>query len=825
MARRTTKPPPPDDFEERILDVDVSSEMEGSFLEYAYSVIYSRALPDARDGLKPVHRRILYQMADMGLRPDRGHVKSARVVGEVMGKLHPHGDGAIYDALVRMAQPFSMRVPLVDGHGNFGSLDDGPAAMRYTECRLDSAALLLTGSLDEDVVDFAPNYDGQLKEPLVLPAAFPNLLVNGASGIAVGMATNMAPHNLGEVIAAARHLIKHPTAGLDDLMRFVPGPDLPTGGMIVGLDGVREAYESGRGSFRIRATARVENVTPRKRGIVVTELPLGIGPEKVMEKISELVRAKRLQGISDLTDLSDGRNGLRVVIEVKNGFVPEAVLEQLYKLTPMEDTFGINNVALVDGQPRTLGLVELLRVYVEHRLDVVRRRSAYRRRRAEERLHLVEGLLVAILDIDEVISLIRSSDDAAQAKERLIQVFDLSELQATYILDMPLRRLTKFSRIELETERDELQRTIAELTALLDDEGMLRQTVSDELAEVAKRFATPRRTVLLESAGQPAAAAAATPLEVPDDPCFVLLSSSGLLARTTTDDPLPPAGPRANHDVVTSIVRTTARGEIGLVTSVGRLVRLSVLDLPALPPTSAAPTLAGGVPLGALLDLGAGEKALCLATLDPESTGLALGTERGVVKRVLPDYPSNRDGFELIRLDDGDLVVGAVELATGEEELVFVSSDAQLLHFPASVVRPQGRPAGGMAGIRLADGQRAVFFGAVAPGVDAEVVTIAGSSDALPGTEAGAGKVTPYDLYPGKGRGTGGVRCQRFLRGEDALLLAHVGPAPARAATAAGTPADLPGPDPRRDGSGSALAQPVAAVAGPLPARPSGSGG
>ncbi|HEY5185518.1 MAG TPA: DNA topoisomerase IV subunit A [Actinomycetes bacterium] len=825
MARRTTKTPPPDDFDEKILDVDVSSEMEDSFLEYAYSVIYSRALPDARDGLKPVHRRILYQMADMGLRPDRGHVKSARVVGEVMGKLHPHGDGAIYDALVRMAQPFSMRVPLVDGHGNFGSLDDGPAAMRYTECRLDSAALLLTGSLDEDVVDFAPNYDGQLKEPEVLPAAFPNLLVNGASGIAVGMATNMAPHNLGEVIAAARHLIKHPTAGLDDLMRFVPGPDLPTGGMIVGLDGVREAYESGRGSFRIRATARVENVTPRKRGIVVTELPLSIGPEKVMEKISELVRAKRLQGISDLTDLSDGRNGLRVVIEVKNGFVPEAVLEQLYKLTPMEDTFGINNVALVDGQPRTLGLVELLRVYVEHRLDVVRRRSAYRRRRAEERLHLVEGLLVAILDIDEVISLIRSSDDAAQAKERLIQVFDLSEVQATHILDMPLRRLTKFSRIELETERDELQRTIAELTALLDDEAMLRQTVSDELAEVAKRFATPRRTVLLESAGQPTAAAAATPLEVPDDPCWVLLSSSGLLARTTTDGPLPPAGPRANHDVVTSIVRATARGEVGLVTSGGRLVRLSVLDLPALAQTSAAPTLAGGVPLGALLDLGAGEKALCLATLDPESTGLALGTERGVVKRVLPDYPSNRDGFEVIRLDDGDQVVGAVELVTGEEELVFVSSDAQLLHFPASVVRPQGRPAGGMAGIRLADGQRAVFFGAVAPGVDAQVVTIAGSSDALPGTEAGAGKVTPYDLYPGKGRGTGGVRCQRFLRGEDTLLLAHVGPAPARAATAAGTPADLPGPDPRRDGSGTALAQPVAAVAGPLSAAPAGSGG
>ena len=373
MARRT-QAPPPEDFVERIVDIDVSEEMQGSFLEYAYSVIYSRALPDARDGLKPVHRRILYQMADMGLRPDRGHVKSARVVGEVMGKLHPHGDGAIYDALVRMAQPFAMRVPLVDGHGNFGSLDDGPAAMRYTECRLDAAALLMTTSLDEDTVDFGANYDGQLTEPSVLPAAFPNLLVNGSSGIAVGMATNMAPHNLGEVIAAARHMIKHPGAGLDDLMRFVPGPDLPTGGKIVGLDGIRDAYDTGRGTFRIRAATRIDHITARRRGIVVTELPYGVGPEKVIEKVAELVKSKRLAGISNVTDLSDGRHGLRLVIEVKSGFVPEAVLEQLYKLTPMEDSFGINNVALVDGQPRTLGLVELLRVYVDHRLDIVRRR-------------------------------------------------------------------------------------------------------------------------------------------------------------------------------------------------------------------------------------------------------------------------------------------------------------------------------------------------------------------------------------------------------------------------------------------------------------------
>jgi DNA gyrase subunit A len=813
MARRTPPPPPPD-FTEHVVDIDVADEMQGSFLEYAYSVIYSRALPDARDGLKPVHRRILFQMADMGLLPDRGHVKSARVVGEVMGKLHPHGDGAIYDALVRMAQPFAMRVPLVDGHGNFGSLDDGPAAMRYTECRLDAAALLMTAGIDEDVVDFGANYDGQLTEPQVLPAALPNLLVNGSSGIAVGMATNMAPHNLGEVVAAARHLVRHPDASLDDLMRFVPGPDLPTGGKIVGLDGVREAYETGRGSFRVRAAARVENVTPRRRGLVVTELPYGVGPEKVIEKIGELVKAKRLLGISDVTDLSDGEHGLRIVVEVKSGFVPEAVLEQLYRLTPMEDSFGINNVALVDGQPRTLGLVELLRVYVDHRVDVVRRRSSYRRRRAQERLHLVEGLLTAILDIDEVIQLIRQSDDAAEARARLIQVFDLSDVQATYILDMPLRRLTRLSRIELEGERDELGRTIAALTAILDDESLLRRTVSDELAEVAKRFGTPRRTVLLEAAATPAAALAATPLEVSDGPCRVLLSSTGLLARTAGEGPPTTGGERARHDVVVSSVATTVRGEVGVVTSGGRMVRLSVLDLPALPPTAAAPSLAGGAPLSEFLELGRDERVLALAPLADQGAGLALGTERGVVKRVQPDYPANKAEFELVRLDEGDRVVGAAQLASDDDELVFVTSDAQLLRFAASSVRAQGRPAAGMAGVRLAAGHRVVFFGALDPRSDSVVVTVAGSSDALPGTEPGTAKVTPYDAYPPKGRGTGGVRCQRFLRGEDQLVLAWVGAAPARAATAAGVPVDLPAPDGRRDGSGSPLPQPVAAVAG-----------
>ena len=412
MARRTAPPPPSDDFEEHILDIDVGEEMRSSFLEYAYSVIYSRALPDARDGLKPVQRRILHTMSDMGLRPDRGHVKSARVVGEVMGRLHPHGDGAIYDALVRMAQPWSLRLPMIDGHGNFGSPDAGPAAMRYTECRMAAPAVSMTASIDEDTVDFKANYDSRELEPVVLPAAIPNLIVNGTTGIAVGMATNIAPHNLVEVVQALRHLIVHPNSTVDDMMRFIPGPDLPTGGKIVGLEGIRDAYETGRGVFRMRATARVESVTARRKGIVVTELPYGVGTEKVIERIKVLVQSKKLQGIADVKDLTDLANGMRLVIEIKNGFHPEALLEQLYKQTPLEDSFGINTVALVDGQPRTLGLLELLKVFLDHRFDVVRRRSAYRKHKATDRLHLVLGLLIAIVDIDEAIQVIRTSDTA-----------------------------------------------------------------------------------------------------------------------------------------------------------------------------------------------------------------------------------------------------------------------------------------------------------------------------------------------------------------------------------------------------------------------------
>ncbi len=814
MARGNKSTLPPDDFEEHILDIDVGDEMRSSFLEYAYSVIYSRALPDARDGLKPVQRRILYTMADMNLRPDRGHVKSARVVGEVMGRLHPHGDGAIYDALVRMVQPWSLRVPLVDGHGNFGSPDDSPAAMRYTECRMAPPAVAMTTSIDEETVDFKPNYDSRELEPSVLPAALPNLVVNGASGIAVGMATNMAPHNLVEVVQALRHLITHPKASLDDLMRYVPGPDLPTGGKIVGLDGIRDAYDTGRGSFRMRATARIENVTPRKKGIVVTELPYGVGPEKVIDRIKTLVQGKKIQGISDVKDLTDRQNGLRLVIEVKNGFHPEALLEQLYKQTPMEDSFGINAVALVDGQPRTLGLKEMLEVYLGHRYDVVRRRSAFRRDKAAERLHLVQGLLIAILDIDEVIQLIRSSDNAGEAKERLMGVFDLSDVQATYILDMPLRRLTKYSRLELETERDELEKTIADLEEILADEGRLRKVVSDELAEVSKTYGTPRRTVLLESAGQ--TVSAAVPLEVADDPCLVLMSSSGLLARTVGTDAPGTGGDRAKHDVVVAAVEATARGQIGVLTSQGRLVKLDVLDLPTLPATANAPHLQGGAPLSEFLPLEHGERALTICPLTDEGPGLALGTRTGVVKRVNPETLANKDTKEAIRLADGDEVVGAVALRTGNEELCFVSSDAQLLHFAADVVRPQGRSGGGIAGIRLTPGERVVHFGAFEPDGDSVLVTVSGSSTALPGTEPGAVKVTPFSEYPAKGRGTGGVRCHRFLKGEDTLLLAWAGRGPARAAAASGAAVDLPEAVGRRDGSGVPAAQPILAVAGPV---------
>lgn len=790
----------------RVEDIDISQEMEASFLEYAYSVIYSRALPDARDGLKPVQRRILFMMTDMGLRPEKGHVKSARVVGEVMGKLHPHGDASIYDALVRLAQGFAMRLPLVDGHGNFGSLDDGPAASRYTEARLAGAALAMTASLDEDVVDFVPNYDNQIFQPEVLPSAVPNLLVNGASGIAVGMATNLAPHNLVEVVEGAKHLLHHPDASSDDLMEFIPGPDLPGGGIIVGLDGVKDAYRTGRGAFRTRAKVSVEQISPRRTGLVVTELPYLVGPERVIEKIKQGVEGKKLQGIADVADYTDRKHGLRLVITLKTGFSPEAVLEALYRYTPLEDSFSINSVALVEGQPQTLGLREMLRVFLDHRISVITRRSEHRLKKRRERLHLVEGLLIAILDIDEVIQLIRSSDDAESARTRLMQVFDLSELQAEYILELRLRRLTKFSRVELEAERDELQREIEQLLEILGSDERLHGVVTEELDAAAEAYGTPRRTVLTGAVVRPARAGKGASLEVADTPCTVLLSATGRALRIDRDPEThgePRRASRATkHGAVRAAVDGTVRGELGAVLSDGTLHRFTPVDLPLVPASSIA--FSAGVKLIDYIGV-ANPKLTVVGVVPidgPEPVGVF--TRQGIVKRVvLTDLPAKPD-FEIISLKSGDAVVAAFPAPDGFEFAV-VASDAQLLRFPASAVRPQGRPAGGMAGMKLGADARVIFAGALPEGAAARVVTVADSSITLPGTDVATAKVSDWAEFPAKGRATGGVRAQRFLKWEDQIACAWVGSEEPRALTSDGRALTLPTELGRRDGSGYPL--------------------
>lgn len=886
--RKPAKPAfDPRTVKENIVETPLNEEMSKSFLEYAYSVIYARALPDARDGLKPVQRRIIYQMGQMSLNPDRPYMKSARVVGEVMGKLHPHGDSAIYEAMVRLAQPFAMRLPLVDGHGNFGSLDDGPAASRYTEARMAPAALGMNADIAENTVDFTPNYDNKLQEPTVLPAAIPNLLVNGGSGIAVGMATNMATHNLGEVVAAAKHLMRHPDATLEELMRYVPGPDWPGGGVIVGRKGIREAYETGRGALTTRSVTHIENVTARKKAIVVTELPFMVGPERVLERISEGVKNRKLDGISGAIDLTDRHNGTRLVIEIKTGFDPNAVLAQLFKHTPLQDNFTINNVALVNGRPHTMGLKEMLQVWVDHRRVVIRRRSEFRRKKALERLHLVEGLLLAMVDIDEVIQVIRSSDDAEAAKTKLIAVFDLDEIQAQYILDLRLRRLTKMSRIELEAERDDLKRRIEELERILASDEALDGVVIDEMDDAVAKYGTPRRTVLLDedeegnltpvvahgddgvsanamaaaraaatvsSAAANVAAAAkaakkagdenatASALQIDDEPCAVMLSATGLIARTSEDaverwENRSASNGRAKDDQIVSMFRTSTRSSYGLVTSAGRLVLAHVVELPKVSADGPL-SVTGGVKAEELLGMTEntdpirGERVI--AAIDMPSTDdggqlvpLALGTRNGVVKRWNRESPTTMDSWSVIDLKDDDEVLAAAE-ARDEDRLVFVSTDSSLLTFEAKNVRPQGRTAGGMAGIRLAEGCSAAAFAVVPDGKvtwnyeegenglfsasGAVVLTVAGDSEALPGTENGAAKVTPLEMYPTKGRGTGGVRSQRFLKGQDTLILAFVGAYPLHASTQSGAPVELPKPDMRRDGSGTDLSAPIAVV-------------
>jgi DNA gyrase subunit A len=770
--------------QERIVDVDVSKEMRESFLEYSYSVIYSRALPDARDGLKPVQRRIVYQMGEMGLRPDKGHVKSARVTGEVMGKLHPHGDGAIYDALVRMSQSFSLRLPLIDGHGNFGSLDDGPAAARYTEARLAQAALLLNESLDENTVDFVQNYDAQLTEPSVLPAAFPNLLVNGASGIAVGMATNMPPHNLREVVAALQLLIKNPQATLDEIMECIPGPDLPTGAVILVTEALREAYETGRGTFRMRAKISVESVAPRRTGLVVTELPYLVGPERVTDKIRDAVNAKKIEGIHNIVDLTDRENGLRLIIELKSGFDPNSVIEALYRFTPLEESFGINNVALVEGRPQQLPLRALLEVYLLHRFEVTKRRSQNRLDKRLSRVHLLEGLQIAVLNIDEVIEVIRSSDTAEAARERLRSIFDLSDLQADYILELRLRRLTRFSLMELEGEADQLRREIEELQKLLASEQLLKNTVSRELDAVALTHGDARRSALIDASGVVISRKAVVVSEIADSPSLVFFNAAGRVFRAET--------PQLGLIPIT----TSLRSDVGFITQSGRAIAVHVSDLPRI-----TPGISGNIPTATEF-LGLKDEEV-LGVIPWRSQGVfAIGTTQGVVKRIQGPLPE-RPEISLIALKESDRVIGITE-ATDQSELAFISTAANLLIFPSASVRPQGLAAGGMAGMNLVTG-RALFFGLAS--AQRVLITASNSSQALGGTDPGSVKVTKLDAYPRKGRGAMGVRCQKFLKGEDQLYFAAVVRPDFKAFDLGDAEISLPAADERRDGSGSALSE------------------
>jgi DNA gyrase subunit A len=768
-------------FAREVIDVPVSAELGESFLAYSLSVITSRAIPDVRDGLKPVQRRILYSMRQMRLFPDRPHRKCAHVVGDVMAKFHPHGDGAIYDTLVRLGQDFARPVPLIDPQGNFGSLDDPPAAYRYTECRLTAAAVDLLGEIDEETVEFRPTYDGEDDEPVYLPGLLPNLLVNGTSGIAVGMATNMAPHNLGEVYEAIKLVMakRRPRPTLDELLAVLPGPDFPSGGLVVD-DGLRDAYETGRGAIRVRARAEVVDVTRTRQGISVTELPYLVGPERVVAKIKEQLSLGRLAGVADVKNLSDRTSGLRLVIEAKPGVNPAVLLEQLYRFTPMEETFGINNVVLVDGVPTTLGLYDLCRHYVEHRLDIVVKRSEHRLREAQKRLHLVDGLLIAIDHIDAVVAIIRSSADSPTARQRLMDELSLSETQAEYVLELRLRRLTALAYDELQAERTELVGTIAELEQILGSEQRQRSIVIRELGELVSRYGRPRRTRIV-SATEVAAAAplaveagvAAMAEEEADQPCVVSLTASGLLGREPQGTSRSYAPSR--HDVLDSVAVTTMRSTVWAVTAGGKVQPFEAGSVPEVGGRSR------GREAGEVAGADRGDAVVALATA--EGGPLLLVTALGVVKRVdRPALVALRPGRPVIGLADRDRVVAVFEAGEGDD-VVLVASDAQCLRLPASSVAVQGPPARGVAGMALRGTARLVGAGVARDGT--VIVTV---------TDAGTAKATSVDEVPVKGRGTTGVRLTRFKH-ESRLDYAWIG-VPDRTVTVVGQGDAPTRPDP-----------------------------
>ncbi|MBK6970304.1 MAG: DNA gyrase/topoisomerase IV subunit A [Candidatus Neomicrothrix subdominans] len=758
-----TEPPT---FAARVLDVPVAEEMSESFLAYSLSVITSRAIPDVRDGLKPVQRRILYAMEDMGLRPDRPHRKCAGVVGETMGKYHPHGDGAIYDALTRMGQDFSRVVTLIDPHGNFGSLDDPPAAYRYTECRLTPAAQEMLAELDEDTVEFRPTFDGQRDEPVVLPGRLPNLLVNGTSGIAVGMATNMASHNLREVADLVELVMtkRRPQPTIEEIMAVLPGPDFPSGGIVVD-DGLAEAYATGRGTFRIRATAEITKVTKNRQGIVVTELPYQVGPERVLTRTQDLIRDGKISGISDVKNLSDRTSGLRLVFECKAGVNPKAVLTELYRQTPLEESFGINNVVLVNGVPTTMGVARLAQHYIDHRLEVIFRRTEHRLARAQSKLHLLEGRMIALDAIDLVVSIIRSSHDTPEARERLMAELSLSEIQATDILEMPLRRLTALARLELEGEIAELREAIADFELILSSEQRRRTLVLKELRELVDAFGRDRRTRIVSPealSDVTAVEAAASDEPATDEPCVVALSSSGVVGVE------PVGGPKAasfgRHDVLIDRVTASTQATVWGITSGGRAVSASVAEIDAVAGRSR------GSSVGDAFGLERGEVLLRLVAPargdhpGGASAPLLLVSARGQAKRItIEELVGTRPGQPAMKLKDGDSLVDAFE-ADDDTDVVIVASDAQALRTSAANIAIQGRTAGGVAGMKLTSGATVVGAGPVVPG--AVVISV---------TDAQTAKATDVAALPAKGRATGGVRLTKF-RGEKRLDWAWVGP-------------------------------------------------
>ena len=749
MAAKTPPPDGPDDGDldfGGIEPIEIQDEMERSFLDYSMSVIVSRALPDARDGLKPVHRRILWGMYDLNALPDRPTIKCARVTGDVMGKYHPHGDSGIYDALVRMGQDFSLLHPLVHPKGNFGSPDDPPAAARYTECRLAPISLHMLEGIDEDTVDFVDNYSGEFTEPSVLPARFPNLLVNGSQGIAVGMATNIPPHNLGEVIDATVHLIDNPDATPDDLMEFVKGPDFPTGASLMGRQGILDAYRTGRGSIRMRARAEIEEGA-RNDTVVVTALPYQVSPSQVLTKIKELVENKVLDGIADLNDASAGGE-VRIEIKLKRDAPSLVVLNNLYKHTPLQTSFAINAVALVDGVPRTLNLRDMLSAYVGHQVEVIRRRSEFRLAKAEARAHIVEGLIKALDLIDEIIALIRASADRSAARDGLMaEPFEFSEIQATHILDMQLGRLTRLGRQDLEEEMAQLRETIAELQSILGDEQKLFSVIKTELGEVRQKYVAERRTEITFDSGD-------IDIEdlIDDEELVVTMSAKGYI-KTTSADAFRTQGRGGrgvagaklrDEDFVTHLVSTTAHAYLLLFSNRGKVYRLKAHEIPMKERT------ARGTAVVNLLPLQTDERIEAIIdTRDYETSRfLFFATKQGQVKKTkFTEYDSSRrDGLIAISLKDGDELV-EVLATSGDQDIFLISQSGQAMRFAESEVRPMGRSAAGVRGMKLRAGDE--VMACAASEADRNLLIV---------TDAGFGKRTLLDKYPAKGRGGMGVK-------------------------------------------------------------------